>query len=147
MVTEALGRGNDRARACTAGREHARSRAPGVAGAWSRMMKASPLAQVKARFESKDKLIEAVRQLATDELWIDRVDEDKGLERVSNKKLLHLHEVLTHVKEQFGSRAKLIDAICDIEKRTKDEGYKSRLERFPTPRLLDYYRAAVKRAG
>ncbi len=50
------------------------------------------------------------------------------------------------VKEQ-GGRAALVSKILEAEKRTKDEGYKSRLERFPTPRLLDYYRAAVKRAG
>jgi hypothetical protein len=110
-------------------------------------MKASPLAMVKDRFGSKDKLVDAVRELATDELWIDRVDEDKGLERVSNQKLLRLHAILTEVKSQFGSREKLIDAICEAEKRTKDEGYKSRLETFSTPRLLDHYRAAAKRAG
>src|SRR5690242_14215588 len=108
-------------------------------------MKASPLAQVKDRFGSKDELVEAVKGLATDELWIDRVDEDKGLERVSNKKLLHLHGVLSEVKEQFGSRTKLIDAICDVEKRAKDEGYRDRLSRWSTPRLYDWYKAAKKR--
>jgi hypothetical protein len=109
-------------------------------------MKASPLAQVKDRFGSKDKLVEAVKDLATDELWIDRVDEDKGLERVSNKKLLHLHGVLSEVKEQFGTRTKLIDAICDAEDR-KDDGYRDRLGRWSTPRLYDWYRAAKKRAS
>lgn len=110
-------------------------------------MKASPLAQVKERFGSKEKLVEAVKDLATDELWIDRVNEDKGLERVSNQKLLHLHAVLSEVKSQFGSRAKLIDAICDIEKRTKDEGYRERLGRWSTPRLYDWYKSAKKRAA
>lgn len=109
-------------------------------------MKASPLAQVKERFGSKEKLVEAVKDLATDELWIDRVNEDKGLERVSNQKLLHLHAVLSEVKSQFGSRAKLIDAILELEKRTKDTGYRARLERFPVPRLWDFYRAASRRA-
>lgn len=109
-------------------------------------MKASPLTQVKERFGSKDKLVDAVRDLATDELWIDRVDEDKGLERVSNKKLLHLHAVLSEIKSQFGSRAKLIDAICDVEKR-KDEGYRDRLSRWSTPRLYDWYKAAKKRVA
>jgi AcrR family transcriptional regulator len=109
-------------------------------------MKASPLAQVKDRFGSKDKLIEAVQELATEELWIDRVDEDKGLERVSNKKLLHLHAVLSEVKAQFGSRQALIDAICELEKRGKDEGFRARLARWSTPRLLDAHRAAKKRS-
>lgn len=103
-------------------------------------MKASPLAQVKDRFGSKEELVAAVRDLASDDLFIDRVNEDKGLERVSNKKLLQLHAVLSEVKEQFGSRDKLIDAICEAEKR-KDEGYRDRLEAWPTPRLMDRYRA------
>lgn len=110
-------------------------------------MKASPLAQVKDRFGSKDKLVEAVKDLTNDELWIDRVDEDKGLERVSNQKLLRLHALLTEVQSQFGSRAKLIDAICELEKRAKDEGYRDRLGRWPTPRLYDWYKSAKKRAA
>ncbi len=108
-------------------------------------MTASPLAQVKDRFGSKDDLVKAVRDLAGDDLWLDKVNEDKGLERVSNAKLLHLHEVLTAVKDEFGTRAKLIDAICDVEKR-KDPGYRERLERYPVPRLWDHYRASKKRA-
>jgi hypothetical protein len=107
-------------------------------------MKASPLTQVKEKFESKEKLIEAVKGLTDGDLWIDRVDEDKGLDRVSNKKLLRLHAVLTEVKSQFGTRAKLIEAITTLEKR-KDAGYADRLSRWSTPRLMDWYRGAKKR--
>jgi len=108
-------------------------------------MKASPLTEVKDRFGSKDKLVEAVRDLASDDLFIDRVNEDKGLERVSNAKLLHLHGVLTEVKDRFGSREKLITAICELEER-KDEGYKDRLGRWPTPRLWDWFRSVERNA-
>ena len=104
----------------------------------------TPLATVKDRFESKDKLVAAVEELATDDLWIARLNSDrggdKGLKHVSNAKLLRLHSILSEVKEQFGTRAKLIDAICEAENR-KDEGYKDRLGRWPTPRLWDRYRA------
>lgn len=103
-------------------------------------MKAAPLAQVKDRFGSKEELVAKIRDLATDDLFLDRVNEDKGLERISNQKLLHLHDVLSAVKEKFGNRGALIDAICDAEDR-KDEGYKERLGRWPTPRLWDRYRA------
>ena len=111
-------------------------------------MKKSPLAQVKddPRFGSKEKLVAAVRALATKDLWIDRVEEDKGLEHVSNEKLLHLHEVLTAVKKEFGTRAKLIDALLAADKRTKDKGYRERLEKQSTPRLYDAMRSALKRA-
>ena len=39
----------------------------------------------------------------------------------------------------------LIDAILEIEKRTKDEGYRARLDRFPVPRLFDMFRSASRR--
>ncbi|MCA9599664.1 MAG: hypothetical protein KC776_40425 [Myxococcales bacterium] len=108
-------------------------------------MKKTPLAVVKERFESKEKLVEAVQNLATEELWLDRVNDDKGLARVSNEKLLRLHDVLSTVKKDFGSRDKLIGSILELEKRTKDEGYKTRLQRYPTPRLLDLHRAVSRR--
>jgi hypothetical protein len=106
----------------------------------------SPLALVKERFTDKDGLIKALKELATEELWTDRLDQDKGLDSVSNKKLLRLHAVLSDVKKQFGSRAKLVDAILTQEKRVKDEGYKTRLGGLSTPRLLDQYKSGAKRA-
>jgi hypothetical protein len=106
----------------------------------------SPLSIVKERFQDKDGLLKALKELATEELWADRVDNDKGLDCVSNKKLLRLHAVLSEVKKSFGNRAKLVDAILTQEKRSKDEGFKARLERFSTPRLLDQYKSGQKRA-
>jgi len=107
----------------------------------------SPLALVKERFQDKDGLIKALKELATEELWIDRVDQEKGLDSISNKKLLRLHTVLSDVKKQFGTRAALIDAILTQEKRVKDDGYKTRLSRFSTPRLFDQFKAGKKRAN
>jgi len=106
----------------------------------------SPLSIVKERFQDKGSLLKAFRELATDDLWIDRLDSDKGLERVSNKKLLRLHTILTDVKSKFGSRGKLIDAIVEQEKRGKDEGRKIGLGRFSTPRLWDLYKVGAKRS-
>jgi hypothetical protein len=108
-------------------------------------MAKSPLETVKARFKDKAGLVAAVQSLATDDLWTDRVSTDKGLDSVSNKKLLHLHDVLSEVKSQFGSRAKLVDAIVSAEGRQKDAEYKTSLERHPTPRLLQISRAGQKR--
>ncbi len=104
-------------------------------------MKKSPFETVKERFTDKAKLVEAVKKLATDDLWIENVNEDKGLELVSNQKLLHLHDVLEAVKSEFGSRAKLVDAIVAAEKREKDADYKGRYASWSTPRLYDRYRA------
>jgi hypothetical protein len=110
-------------------------------------MSKSPAAIVKQQFGDKAKLVAALGPLTSEDLWVGRLNENKGLERVSNAKLLRLHSVLTAVKEKFGTRAKLIDAICEVEKRTKDEGFKKRLAAYPVPRLFDTYRSAAKRAG
>jgi hypothetical protein len=102
-------------------------------------MKTSPIQQVKANFGDKAKLVSAVQSLATDALWLDRVNPDKGLGKVSNTKLIRLHAALSRAKEEFGSRDKLIGAVLSLGKRDKDEGYKARLATYPVPRLLDLH--------
>jgi hypothetical protein len=109
-------------------------------------MKKTPLARVKDQFKSKEKLVAAVQELATDALWLDRINDAKGLARVSNAKLLRLYDLLSSAKKDFGSREKLVTAILDLEKRGKDAGYKARLERYPLPRLLDLHGASSRRA-
>jgi hypothetical protein len=108
-------------------------------------MPKSPLAIVTERFKDKAALIDAVKALATDDLWIDRVNEDKGLPRISNRKLIHLHDVLSKVKTEHGSRSKLIDALLESEKRTKDAGYRTHLEKLSTPALFAQLSASKKR--
>jgi len=107
-------------------------------------MKKSPLASTKERFDSKEKLVQAVQKLATEDLWLDRVNETKGLGKVSNQKLLRLHDVLSDAKKRFGSRQKLIDAILELAKRSKDQGYATRLGGYPLPRLLDLHGSLSK---
>jgi hypothetical protein len=110
-------------------------------------MSKSPSAIVKQQFGDKAKLVAALGPFTSDDLWVDRINDTKGLGRVSNAKLLRLFGVLSAVKEKFGTRTKLVDAICEIEKRVKDEGFKKRLLAYPVPRLYDAYRSAAKRAG
>jgi hypothetical protein len=105
----------------------------------------SPLSLVKEKFGDKAKLVAAVEKFTTDDLWVARENKEKGLAHVSNAKLLRLHTTFTAVKEKFGTRAKLIDAICELEKRVKDDGYKARLSAYPVPRLWDMFRSADKR--
>jgi hypothetical protein len=109
-------------------------------------MTTPPLALVKERFGDKEKLVAAIQKLATADLWLDRVSEDKGLAKVSNAKLLRLHAALEDAKMRFGTRAKLVKAICALEKREKDAGYEARLLTYPLPRLLDLHAAASKRS-
>jgi hypothetical protein len=114
------------------------------------MAQKSPLAITKERFGEKSKLVEAVKAFATEELWLARTASDrggdKGLEHVSNAKLLRLHDTFAAVKEKFGTRAKLIEAILDAQNRSKDAGMKKRLEAYPVPRLYDLYKTSAKRA-
>jgi hypothetical protein len=110
-------------------------------------MPKAPLALVKERFSSKEKLVAEVKALANDELWVGtRLNDDKGLDHVSNRKLLHLHDVLTQVKKDHGSRAKLIDAIVSSDKRVKDKEYRGGLERRSTPALFQILAAGKKRS-
>jgi hypothetical protein len=108
-------------------------------------MPKSPLATVTERFKDKAALIDAVKALATDDLWINRVNDDKGLPHISNRKLIHLHDVLSQVKKDHGSRSKLIDALLESEKRSKDAGYRTRLEGLSTPALLAQLNVSTKR--
>ncbi len=107
----------------------------------------SPLAAIKDQFENKAKLVAELEKMTKDEdLWVSRLNSNKGLAHVSNAKLLKLHTTFAAVKEKFGTRAKMIDAIAEIEKRAKDEGYKSRLGAYPVPRLWDMFKSVSKRA-
>jgi hypothetical protein len=108
-------------------------------------MNKSPLAIVKEKFGEKSKLIAALSEFTNNDLWVDRVNKNKTLERVANAKLLRLHRIFSEVKEKFGSRAKLIDAICEMEKRSGDPGFRKRLESRPVPRLYDVYQAVARR--
>lgn len=107
----------------------------------------SPLALVKDKFGDKEKLVAAVEKFTKDDLWVARVNESKGLAHVSNAKLLRLHAVFTEVKEKFGTRDKLVEAVLELEKRSKDTGLRQKLAGWPVPRLYDAYRSAAKRAG
>jgi hypothetical protein len=105
----------------------------------------TPLALVKDKFGDKAKLVEAVEAFVNDDLWVSRTNKEKGLAHVSNAKLLRLHAIFTEVKQKFGTREKLIAAILDTEKRSKDEGFRQRLLAWPVPRLFDAYKSASKR--
>ncbi len=112
----------------------------------------SPLAIVKEKFGDKSKLVEAVKAFGTEELWLGRTSADngggegRGLQHVSNAKLVRLHTVFTAVKEKFGTRAKLIEEILSAQKRSKDGDLKKKLETYPVPRLFDLYKSVSKAA-
>ena len=107
----------------------------------------SPHALVRETFGDKAKLVEALEKLTGEDLWMPRTNKNKGLAHVSNAKLLRLHAIFEAVKKKFGTREKLIDAILELMKRSKDDGFKTRLGRYPVPRLYDLYKSTAKRHG
>jgi hypothetical protein len=110
-------------------------------------MSKSPASVVKEKFGDKAKLVAALASFTRDDMWVARLNDKKGLARVSNAKLLRLFAILSEVKAKFGNRFKLIDAICELEKRNKDEGYRKRLGGYPVARLYDLYKAVGHRKG
>lgn len=110
-------------------------------------MRKSPLMIVKEKFGDKQKLVEAVQKFVKNEdLWVSHLNEKKGLDCVSNAKLLRLLNVFTTVQSKWGTREGLVNAILTEEKRTKDIPYKTKMMTYPVPRLYDYYKSAAKRA-
>ncbi|MEJ7599274.1 MAG: hypothetical protein WKG01_15315 [Kofleriaceae bacterium] len=68
------------------------------------------------------------------------------LKKASNAQLLRLTRVTATVKQKYGSRDKLIAAIGDSSKKSKDKDFLAKLESYSLPQLLDLATAAEKRA-
>jgi len=110
-------------------------------------MAKTPLTLMKEAFGDKAKLVLALEKLTGEELWVARTNKSKGLAHVSNAKLLRLHATFTEVKEKFGTREKLVGALLELEKRSKDTGLRQKLSEWPVPRLFDAYKSALKRSN
>jgi hypothetical protein len=107
------------------------------------MSQKSPLEVVNDDFGGKDKLVEKlVGLLESDE---SKEDLRKRLLGVANKKLLRLHRVASAVREQYGSRDKLLEKTVTTIGRAKDKDFHTRLESMSTSRLLDMAHVAERR--
>jgi len=106
----------------------------------------SPLARRTAAFGNKAELIAKIKTLATDDLWIDLLNEGKSWSGISNSKLLRLHSTLSAVKERFGTRARLVEELMKAEGRAKDATYAKHFETWPVARLYDALQSVERRA-
>lgn len=61
---------------------------------------------------------------------------ESRLNRASNRQLLRLQQVNETVKKRFGSRDKLISAIGDARKKSKDKDFLAKLGTYSLPQLL-----------
>ena len=105
-------------------------------------MKKAPLARVKDEFGGKQALVDKVAALLPRPTEETR-DQFKGrLARLPNSRLLRLFEAETRTKDEFGGRAKLVDAVYALARPTGrvDKPYKHKLATYSAPRLLDLHR-------
>ena len=111
-------------------------------------MKKTPLAEIKERFGSKEKLVKELKAMFDKgDLFENRLNPDKGLLRVSNAKLLKLYDLGTEIKERFSTRAKMTEDLLKLMKREKDEQFRAKLEAWGLPRLWDYYQSVSRKIG
>ncbi len=109
-------------------------------------MKKTPLQQVKEKFGSKENLVKELKKIFdAGDLFDNRLNVDKGMATVSNAKLLKLMQVAEEVKGRFSNRANLIEDMLKAMGRIKDEGMRTRLEKWTLPRLWDHYQSVVKK--
>jgi hypothetical protein len=121
-------------------KERAHSGRKGKAKA--RPQKESPLAQVKRLHGTKDALIDAVAGDLARETGDSRDSVKERLAGAPNTKLLRLHQALRSMRDQYGSKDKLIQALSEARGHGKDKDYAAKLQTFSIPRLLDMMRTA-----
>jgi len=76
----------------------------------------------------------------------DAAEVKERLVSASNKKLLRLAEVSKQIKDDYGSKDKLADALAKALGRAKDSDYVTKLKSLSATRLLDMMKSAGKRA-
>jgi len=106
-------------------------------------MRKPPLQQVKDRFGSKDKLVSELMGLLKRPSDLTKEQLKKKLLAQSNQKLLNLHTRESHIKDRFGNRDKLIDALLQAGQgkgQKQDSGYRIHLEKRTNGQLLDLAR-------
>jgi hypothetical protein len=128
-----------------------KAKAPVKAKAAPRAAKAAPVkvrhpkGRVAEAHGSKAALAKAIAST------IARAGQDAGtlesqLTKASNAQLLRLSRATQTLKEKFGTRDKLIAAIGEAAKKSKDKDYLAKLDSYSLPQLLDLAAASQRAA-
>lgn len=113
-------------------------------------MAKAPLALVKDRFGTKEKLVEQLAGQVEPLEGESREDLKTRLAGASNRKLLKLLEVEEKVQELFGSKDKLVDAVLQLARpgaKKVDEDYRAALAARSKAQLLAMHAALSRRAS
>ncbi len=108
-----------------------------------RAVKKTPLQTMKDKFQSKEKLVDALLGLLERRGGLSKDDLRKKLLVQSNSKLLVLHRREEIIRERFGSRANMIDSLLAAGKKKsgkEDKDWRRRLESSSAGQLLDLAR-------
>ena len=100
----------------------------------------TPLHTVTEKFGSKEKLISELVGLVQKNEDESESELSARLMRVSNRKLLVLHERESTLKARFGSRDKLISALVEKKLGRADADLQTKLADYSTGRLLSMAR-------
>ncbi len=109
-------------------------------------MKTTPLQQVKASFGSKQELVGKLAERLVPGPGESADDLRARLLRVSNAKLLHLHQVSERV-QALGGKDALVKKIAEIKGQPKDFPYIDALGKKSLSSLLDLHDALARRAA
>ena len=109
-------------------------------------MSLAPLAEVKAKFGSRDELIKIVMAEIERPKDMNDADFEAKMRTVSNRKLLKLHAAHEDVTKRFGSKEGLVDAIIAIVNKGKvDHVYRNKLMTLREAQLLDLHQKLAKK--
>ena len=105
----------------------------------------TPFQRVQQLHGGKEQLVDKITDV------LERGEESKDdlkkrLQSSSNTKLLRLLETATELKDRFGTREKLVDAILAKMGRAKDADFRTKLLAWTPARLLDLHRARERAA-
>lgn len=106
----------------------------------------SPLATVKEKYGSKDKLVAEVAGLIEPRDGESKTELQARLEHVANSTLLHLVEVGQKAKE-LGGRDKIVARIAELRGQAKDHHFADKLKTRSLGQLIDALESAERRAA
>jgi len=113
-------------------------------------MSKSPLAVMKEKFGSKEKLVDRVAGLVTPLEGETKEDLKTRLKGASNSKLLKLLNTEEKVSELFGSKDKLVDDLLKLRRpggKKPDADFRGSLAKKSKGELLTLQTAASKKAA
>jgi len=110
-------------------------------------MKLSPLAEVKAKFGSRDELIKVVSGKIERPEGLSDDAFAKKVRTISNRKLLKLNAAHDDMIARFGSKDGLVDAIIALVCKGKvDTVLRAKLAKDRVAQLLDMHKALAKKS-